>query len=352
MPDAVGFPLINSHRQRLINGETQIVRAYQTDLAVSDPAVYLDLPTVGLPQIDGGLEGFPGFKVVSVDISPFAGRSDKSVVSYVYSNRPNAGGVATTANQPPGESVFALNPIDATEGAPEVTVYPQVVPVRDSDNPDADPADVLSIGYEIGSAPFEREAARVTYTITDTPAALGIPSGVDIGSIDGIVEQKNTLHLINGRLMLFRIAQVRTVRRGFAGEAAGVGDRVAITYEWVYDRGFTFDSIAVVGSGLEVEPSVGPAASLEAVPNSIGQVRQDADGNRLAAVLLPWLRAPAELRQYLPNEPTNYVLPPFCDVTIGADRREDLTVPEFRARARYRRIEPDGWTTLPGLAGP
>lgn len=340
-------PLARAHRQRLLNGETQIIQSYETDIPVRDPNAYLLLEAAGLPLLDGSLTGSPSFKVQSVDISPSVGRSDRSVVSYVYSNRPNAGGVATTSNQPPNEFVISLVPVSATEPVKYAKVFPYLTRLRDPNNPDAELAVQYTAAFEEKEKSLRRPRAKLTCTVTGAPAVLGIPNTLSVQDIEAIVDQQDIIHVIDGLPMMFNIATIRLVRRGFSG-ADDIGTRVAITYEWLYDRGTSYDTLP---DGYGQDPEIGRPDELVSIPNAIGRMQIAPDGGVYTGAVLPNVQAPADLNAVLPEGRRGpFVAPPYCTVDVGAVPTEsDIVIPEMTVTREYRRIEPNGWASMPGL---
>jgi len=298
-----------------------------------------------LPNV-GGVESRSGLNVLGVSIRPTGNRSDVSDITYTLSSSIDAGGVATTANQSDAEVSFEIFPESAEVEIPSAVLFPvstETVEVGEDGLPTEPPTMIGSPGADIeeGGRVFNSTRARVIYTVTGTAASLGIPVGFNFGTIPGMLLQTDTIHVIGVTPLLFRIGSVRQVTRTDGDPGAS---RYSISYEWTADLGVLW---ATPQAPYAVDPEIGKAGELFPVPDTIGAVEADTDGNVFSGVFLPHIEVPGDLLAIV--GPTRFISPPFCTIERGAKQDQGIPYPTFIANPQYKRVAPDDWQNLPGV---
>ena len=345
------FPLASQQSQSYRQGEGRISRVYRNiPIRPGDPEAYLQLSTLSpaLPQIGQALAGTQ-FVVGDVAIRPIGSRTDVSDVVITYSNRPNAGGgVATVQNQPSTEVTFELSPFTEERAITSVAATPvntETVELDQAGMPTTEPPTMVGVAkpeLSLIEKTLIDTKVRATFTVTGTAAALGVPSGFGFGTIPLMLVQQNKIHEIGGVPLLY---QTGTIRKTVQSQVHSSGNVFAITHEWIYDPGVTWE--AIPGDWAE-NPELGPAGGKVTVSDTLGAVDTDADGNSLSGVFVPYIAAPAQIAPLF-GEGNKYIVPPHCGVDHRPRVGSDFPYPAFIPRPIYRGVDVDAWQNFPGV---
>ncbi len=336
-------------RSKLTRSESRFtdeITAYEGD-ALQDQLALLGLPVLGDRHPTGA----------NLYVSNISATRDPGTLltrlTWLYEPPEYAGQPADPTQLVAGVDVaFSAVPELAPVTVPRLESYAVRTETQETDgdgNPTGQTIGTNSFAWESADETLETPTIRVNYSVNGLESSLGLSNAIGFGTIESVMLESNTVHVIGGLALLFRGIDIRWTQTQ-NGERS-----YQIDYEWLYDSGVE-NTPSSLPAGWEENPLIGSVSIplFAEIQNSRGFSPEDSNGDRLFVTALPNIQPPPGLSGvgHIGSGTTRYTHVPYCESRIVRDvASPENPVPAYQAVPRYSRVDADAWQTFPGIGG-